>query len=89
MTNDLKNFLEEDRDRIQNYREHLELLCDHSKMEYCVGCGMTIQFFDKIVQIAKNDLLDLVEKSFENLHEKYTVDYTNHDVLKIINNLRV
>ena len=36
----------------------------------------------------KNAVLSEVEKSFENLHEEYTVDYTNHDILKIINNLK-
>ena len=36
----------------------------------------------------KKTVLSEVEKSFENLHEEYTVDYTNHDILKIINNLK-
>lgn len=48
-----------------------------------------INHVEALLKEERNAVLSEVEKSFENLHEEYTVDYTNHDILKIINNLRV
>ena len=45
-------------------------------------------FISTLLAEERNKVLSEVEKSFENLHEEYTVDYTNHDILKIINNLK-
>jgi hypothetical protein len=47
--------LEEWSDRIQSYEEHLELLCKHSRKEYCVGCGMTYEFLQKIKEKAREE----------------------------------
>ncbi len=47
-------------DRIQNYKEHLGLLCRHSRKEYCIGCGMTLEFFENITKQIQSDLLKQV-----------------------------
>ncbi len=35
-------------DRVDHYKDGLSEICNASKMEYCVACGMTDKFMDMI-----------------------------------------
>lgn len=76
------------------YREHLELLCDHSKKQYCIGCGMTLQFFDSLLsqsyQQGRIEVLEEVRTFINDLdYEDLQTKSINTWVDEFINTLKL